>query len=89
MRMSLEVYGIAALLVLVAPFVLERFVRSLPVAPFCPGCRAATCVLGSGDGFWRRLPILAMVTLSECTRCGWRGAMRWRLARRAARRDHG
>lgn len=72
----------AGLLLFGVPALVRRYVGRLPEAPECPGCFAVTRM---AEGGWlpsflhRRFPITAV---RECTRCGWRGRMRWRWAPR-------
>lgn len=52
----------------------------LPVAPQCPDCRTVTTILGRPTLLDRVLGQLGNAAARECTRCGWSGRMRWRLA---------
>lgn len=86
--MNVEVYGALLAGVLVAlPFLLQRYVERLPVAPACPSCRSVTRETASRMPALHLLPSLAVTFVGECGRCGWRGRMRWRWAPRRAR-DH-
>ena len=73
-------------LIAAAPFLIHRYVRRLPVAPACPCCSATTRQFTHAGDFFRFVPQLTATTLGECTRCGWRGRMRWKWATRAERR---
>jgi hypothetical protein len=79
--------GICLALVAAAPFLIHRYVRGLPVAPACPSCSAITRETRAAVDPFRVIPHLTATSLGECTRCGWRGRMRWKWATRAARRQ--
>lgn len=75
----------AATILLLVPSLTERYVRRLPDAPWCPGCRALTRGQAEGGVMALLLPALAATVRGECQRCGWRGRMRLRLAPEGAR----
>ena len=63
------------------PFLAALYLTRLPYAPECPHCRAVTHVRMGGAGPLDRLCALATATpVRSCTRCGWAGRMRWKLA---------
>lgn len=81
--MSMQLFlWVATILGFMVPFAVERYLRSLPVAPSCPDCRAVTRALARRSAAWQLLLAQVPITLSECGRCGWTGRMRWRWARR-------
>ena len=67
--------------VLMVPAMVQLYVHRLPVAPSCPTCRRTTRPMSEWQ-VARLVPALAATSLGECTRCGWRGRMRWRWAAR-------
>ena len=84
--MSIDFWTIGVILaVLLLPAMVQLYVHRLPEAPACPSCRRTTRPMGEGHAA-RLVPALAATTLGECTRCGWRGRMRWRWAARTAGR---
>jgi hypothetical protein len=52
----------------------------LPVAPRCPDCRATTRENAATTTLDRLFGEVGHASARECTRCGWAGRMRWRLA---------
>jgi len=76
------VFGIVllGLLAVALPLLVGRYLWRLPEAPACPECRAVTLAAASRAG-WVPLSRVVPVTVRECSRCGWRGRMRWRWAR--------
>ena len=86
--MSIDFWTIGVILaVLLVPAMVQLYLQRLPVAPACPACRRTTRPVEGGAAA-RLLPALASTTLGECTRCGWRGRMRWRWAAHTAGRRH-
>ena len=82
---------VAAGLVLFLPiavFATHRYVQRLPEAPLCPECRAVTRELGGACALLSLLPWFAATSRASCTRCGWRGRMRWQWAAHSARWPH-
>ena len=77
-------FAVVTALLLILPGVLYRYVRHLPDAPLCPGCRALTSSRDESSLTVLLLPTLAATVLRECGRCGWRGRMRLRLAPESA-----
>lgn len=72
-----------------APLLVLAYIQRLPVAPACPSCRAVTREI---DRKWLpawAIHLLSTTYLGECTRCGWRGRMRWRWATRSVHRRDG
>lgn len=73
-------------LALAAPLLVSAYIQRLPVAPACPTCRAVT---RHSDRHWiavQLFSVLPATFVGECTRCGWRGRMRWRWATRPVKR---
>lgn len=67
-----------------APYLFHRYLERLPEAPACPSCRTVTRDAGT-DGWAAHLaPVLLVTIVRECSRCGWKGRMRWRWAERRA-----
>jgi hypothetical protein len=66
---------------------LRMFAGRLPIAPACPDCRAVTCESGGILLLDRALTYVSMTSSRACTRCGWHGRMRWRLAADRAGKD--
>jgi hypothetical protein len=89
--MGVEFLGFAVMAVLmVAPLLIERYVRQLPAAPACPCCRGTAHEVGLPGAVAALIPTLARTFRAECGRCGWRGRMRWRFAPDSVRRNgHG
>ncbi|HEX6041427.1 hypothetical protein [Longimicrobium sp.] len=58
----------------------------LPYAPECPTCRGVTCAPVRLSRMDRVLAACGGADARLCTRCGWQGRMRWRLAAVRARR---
>lgn len=84
--MDVDILGFAlAALCAVAPLLLLRYVQQLPVAPACPACRAVTRAEPFRWSLAHVLPLLGTTYRAECTRCGWRGRMRWRWAPKSLR----
>jgi Zn ribbon nucleic-acid-binding protein len=72
--------SLLVVLCLAAPTLAWWYLQRLPFAPDCPTCRAVT--RQAGDGVLADRWVMAAVAIAhrECTRCGWRGRMRWRWA---------
>lgn len=68
-----------------APWLLSQHARRLPYAPACPHCRAVTGQTPAHGVLDRVYALLAATPVRICTRCGWAGRMRWRLATERAR----
>jgi hypothetical protein len=81
--MLILLFGAAGVLLL--PTVFERYVRRLPDAPICPGCRALTRASSAAGLAALFLPMFSTTVMRECGVCGWRGRMRLRLAAEGAR----
>ena len=70
------------LAVMAVPWVLARYLGRLPYAPECPHCSTVT-VTGqrpAQGAVERAYASLTASAVRTCTRCGWAGRMRWRLA---------
>jgi hypothetical protein len=70
-----------------APFLIDLYLRRLPIAPACPSCaavarQAALQRLQVSVSPW--IPAFGRTFVAECVRCGWKGRMRWKLAADAA-----
>jgi hypothetical protein len=73
--------GFAVLIaVMAAPWVLTRYVGRLPYAPACPHCSSVTGQRPAYGAVERASEALTASAVRTCTRCGWAGRMRWRLA---------
>ena len=74
--------GFVLLIVVMAtPWVLTRYLGRLPYAPECPHCHTVTTGQRPARGtFERAYEALTASAVRSCTRCGWAGRMRWRLA---------
>ena len=74
--------GFVLLLAVVAaaPWVLARYLGQLPYAPECPHCRTVTGQRPARGPLERAYAALTASAVRSCTRCGWAGRMRWRLA---------
>jgi hypothetical protein len=73
--------GVAVLVaVMVLPGVLSRYLARLPYAPECPKCAAVTGQRPARTAVERACAALTASAVRSCTRCGWAGRMRWRLA---------
>jgi len=83
MMMLILLFGAAGVLLLPAFF--ERYVRRLPDAPNCPGCRALTRASSGAGIAGLLLPMFSTTVIRECGVCGWRGRMRLRFAAEGAR----
>lgn len=79
MVMNMFLAGVAALVV-AGPVLFTRYLRHLPEAPACPTCCSVTRDANSILMFAMLLPSLTATAVRECTRCGWKGRMRWRWA---------
>lgn len=88
MDTSFGLVGLGALL-LALPVLLHRYLQRLPVAPSCPSCRMVIRQVEPAGWLLHLLPFLAATIVGECTRCGWKGRMRWRWATRSATRRGG
>lgn len=62
------------------PWVVSHYVGRLPYAPECPYCRAVTAQTAAHGMVDRLCAALAATPVRSCSRCGWAGRMRWRLA---------
>jgi hypothetical protein len=69
---------------LASPLIADWYLRHLPVAPACPSCRWVAKQAAVQPTFPGVIPSFARTFLAECGRCGWRGRMRWTLARSTA-----
>jgi len=69
----------------VTPWVLWHYVERLPYAPECPHCRTVTAQTAARGVVDRLCAAWAATPVRSCTRCGWAGRMRWRLAHERAR----
>ena len=86
--MFFEPEGISAVAAVLAGYsLLSAYVRSLPRAPACPDCRSVTRAAAEALGTMRLPGSVAVTEKRECTRCGWRGRMRWRWAVRRIREN--
>jgi hypothetical protein len=68
--------------IMAVPWVLTRYLGRLPYAPECPHCQTVT-VTGQRRAHGtldRACEALTATAVRTCTRCGWAGRMRWRLA---------
>jgi hypothetical protein len=73
--------GFAVLIaVMAAPWVLTHYVGHLPYAPECPHCSSVTGQRPAYGAVDRAYEALTASAVRTCTRCGWAGRMRWRLA---------
>jgi hypothetical protein len=66
--------------VVAAPWVAARYQERLPYAPECPHCHSVTGQRPAHGAFERAYEALTASAVRTCTRCGWAGRMRWRLA---------
>jgi hypothetical protein len=66
--------------VMAAPWVVTHYLGRLPYAPECPHCNAVTGQRPAQGAFERAYEALTASAVRSCTRCGWAGRMRWRLA---------
>jgi hypothetical protein len=66
--------------VMAVPWVLARYLGQLPYAPECPHCSTVTGQRPAQGTFERAYEALTASAVRTCTRCGWAGRMRWRLA---------
>ncbi|MBW3630024.1 MAG: hypothetical protein KY464_12095 [Gemmatimonadetes bacterium] len=87
--MSIDFWTIGVVIVvLMFPAMVQLYVHRLPEAPSCPTCQRTTRPISECYAA-RWVPALAATSVGECTRCGWRGRMRWRWAARpVGRRQH-
>ena len=74
--------AMAVMGMMAAPWVLARWVGRLPYAPECPHCQTVTVTARprAQGAFDRAYEALTATAVRTCTRCGWAGRMRWRLA---------
>jgi len=85
--MGFQIYAVGFVMVgLAFTWLFHVYVQRLPVAPTCPSCRAVTRESGARAWAAQIVPALAVTFVGECSRCGWRGRMRWRWATRSARK---
>lgn len=84
MDLSFLVAALAALS-LAAPFLLLAYIQRLPVAPACPACRAVTRESEGTGLLLQAIVFLPTTFVGECSRCGWKGRMRWRWATRSVK----
>lgn len=70
---------------LALPWGAQHYLHRLPYAPECPRCRAVTGQPSEAGVADRFLSLLSATSLRICTRCGWAGRMRWKLAAERAR----
>lgn len=69
-----------AFAVFAAPVLAALYLGRLPYAPECPDCRAVTSARGRAGPLDRLCAMAAATPVRSCTRCGWAGRMRWKLA---------
>lgn len=74
-------------LLLGTPLLIDRLLRALPVAPACPSCRSVVSEVKASRSLESVIPAMARTFVGECAGCGWRGRMRWRVARDTAQRN--
>lgn len=75
------------LLVVATPVLAKLYLKGLPQAPACPACLALTRAASDGRRIGLLLQNAGVSAVRECTCCGWRGRMRWRLAHRRVRSE--
>ena len=63
-----------------APFLATLYLSRLPFAPGCPHCSAITSTRVSEGRLDRLCAMAAATPVRSCSRCGWAGRMRWKLA---------
>ncbi|HEX9938550.1 MAG TPA: hypothetical protein VGB15_15540 [Longimicrobium sp.] len=80
---------LVSVLVLIAlaatPWVASHYVGRLPYAPECPYCNAVTGQTAPHGWIDRIFATAAATPVRSCSRCGWAGRMRWRLAQERIR----
>ncbi|HYH82524.1 MAG TPA: hypothetical protein VEX86_22225 [Longimicrobium sp.] len=64
----------------VAPRMVANYTGRLPYAPECPACHAVTSQTARHPLADRLCALIDATPVRTCTRCGWAGRMRWRLA---------
>ena len=77
-----------ALALIAAPVLAAYYLARLPFAPECPHCRAVTSAYGAAGVLDRLCAMAAATPVRSCTRCGWAGRMRWKLAPERAETRH-
>ena len=70
----------AAMVAVAAPGVLTLYGGRLRCARRCPHCHTVTGQLPPRGPLERAYGALTASAVRSCTRCGWAGRMRWRLA---------
>jgi hypothetical protein len=65
---------------LAATWFAAQYMVSLPYAPECPACKRVTAQCTRTSRADRLFAQLSGADARQCTRCGWAGRMRWRLA---------
>ena len=76
----MDIWSVALLTALLAaPLLIDRYLRTLPVAPACPTCRSIARERRTSS-IADIIPFLSRTFAAECIRCGWHGRMRWKLA---------
>jgi len=80
------VVTMAVMLLLGASWLAVQYLVSLPWAPECPTCKCVTSRPARTGRLDRLFAQLGGAELRQCTRCGWSGRMRWRLAAERVRR---
>jgi hypothetical protein len=73
-----------AVMMAVTPWVIWICLGRLPYAPDCPRCHAVTAQAASHGLLDRACALVDATPVRTCTRCGWAGRMRWRLAHERA-----
>lgn len=72
-------------MMVLVPRTLTQYVHRLPYAPECPHCHAVTGQTAAHGAIDRVCALLAATPVRHCSRCGWTGRMRWRLAHERVR----
>jgi hypothetical protein len=67
-------------MVLAASWLAAHYLVNLPFAPECPACKCVTAQRPGASRADRLFAQLSGADARQCTRCGWSGRMRWRLA---------
>ncbi|HEY0016255.1 MAG TPA: hypothetical protein VGC13_08045 [Longimicrobium sp.] len=78
MAVTISVVLMAAMLA--ATWFAAQYMVSLPYAPECPACKRVTAQCTRTSRADRLFAQLSGADARQCTRCGWAGRMRWRLA---------
>ena len=69
-----------------ASYLAANYLWRLPYAPECPACKSVTSQRARTSRVDGLLARRASVSARHCTRCGWSGRMRWRLAAERVKR---